>query len=657
MLDALIAERNRLIREYLKEKKRMSDTNIDYFLREFDTLSDGEKSEVIYEMVGKEIYNTCPVDIRTFINDPYFLGEIYGGCLFKIWRDLLDEVYPAPFLKKYDHIVLSCSTRAGKTYCTAIIMLYEVYWLSCMINPIKTLNVANIVIALLSKDASTAISQIGSEVYRGLTQSPYFRGVVKEKLSFSKIDKEGVHIMDDVIVKAGSSLSTIIGTNLYCSCLDECNAPSSRIAQENLVETRMKMYNEMQDRRRASYDRAPKPVGMLMFTSSPTDEGDVLSEIIEDLKLKEAKGEVKPLIRDNISRWEAREESMDDTFDFFLGSDTKDPCVVDETIQLKPEELDRIIQVPIKYQGDFITNPYESIQNIAGRRTMPETSLFNTVAVFEKVFSKKQDIFETDTPEISVDSFRSLDDFLKEDKKDYFSHPNRPDCFRYIHLDMAYRCDRFGIASVYSDRVKYVSEEDGHEILRRKYFVDFCLGITSKNKESVDILKILEFIYSLKEKGYPLKLVTTDNHQGEIARQMIAKRGVKTEYLSMEKSKEQYLNLKNIIITESLEGYHNPALIKELRGLRESQKKIEKGKGYTDDMSDALAGALWSCSQDRFFKMNNEAISEIIQQTGNMLKPSTNIYANPSKGFASLASQMRGIPNIKKGNLGFRYGE
>lgn len=654
MLDTLRAERNRLIREYLKEKKRMSDSNIDYFLREFDTLTDSEKSEIIYEMVGKEIYTTCPVGIKTFVNDPYFLGDIYGGCLFKIWRDLLNEIYPAPFLKKYDHIVLSCSTRAGKTFCTAIIMLYEIYWLTCMISPLKTLNVANIVIALLSKDNSTAISQIGNEVYRGLTQSPYFKDVVKEKLSFSKIDKEGVHITDDIIVKAGSSLSAIIGTNLYACCLDEANAPSPRIAAENLVETRMRMYNEMQDRRRASYDRAPKPVGMLMFTSSPTDEGDVLSEIIEDLKLKETKGEVKPLIRDNISRWEAREESMDDTFDFFLGSDTKDPCILDDSIQLTNIDPGRIIQIPIKYQGDFLTNPYDSIQNIAGRRTMPETSLFNTVAVFEKVFAKEQDIFETDTPKISVENFRTLEDFLKDDKKDYFSHPNKPDCYRYIHLDMAYRCDRFGLASVYSDRVKYVSEEDGHEILRRKYYIDFCLGIETQNKETVDILKVLEFIYTLKEKGYPLKLVTTDNHQGEIARQMIAKRGVKTEYLSMEKSKEQYLNLKNIIITESLEGYKNPALTKELRGLKESQKKIEKGKGYTDDMSDALAGALWSCSQDRFFKMNNEAISEIIQQTGNMLRPTSSIYANPSRGFANLASQMR-KPSMNKSNLGFRY--
>lgn len=648
--DPLKTERNRLIREYLKEKKGMSDSNIDYFLREFDALSDAEKSEIIYEMVGKEIYSTYPVGIQTFINDPYFLGEIYGGCLFKIWRDVLDEVYPAPFLKKYDHIVLSCSTRAGKTYCSSIVTLYEIYLLSCMINPIRTLNVANIVIALLSKDNSTSISQIGSEVYKGLTQSPYFKGVVKEKLSFSKIDKEGVHIMDDVIVKAGSSLSTVIGTNLYLGILDEANAPSPRVAAENLVETRMKIYTEMQDRRRASYDRAPKPVGMLMFTSSPTDEGDVLSEIIEDLKLKETKGEVKPLIRDNISRWEAREESMDETFDFFLGSDTKDPCILDGSIELTAVESERVIQVPIKYQGDFFTNPYESIQNIAGRRTMPETALFNTVSVFEKVFYKDNYIFSSNTPTVSINSGLNLDDFLLV--KDYFTHPEKPDCFRYIHLDMAYRCDRFGLASVYSDRVKYTDEE-GHELYIRKYYIDFCLGVESKNREAVDILKVLEFVYSLKEKGYPLKLVTTDNHQGEIARQMISKRGVKTEYLSMEKTKEPYLNLKNIILSQRLEGFKNEALMKELRGLRESQKKIEKGKGYTDDMSDALAGALWSCSQDRFFKKNNEAISEIIHQTGQTFQQ--NRLALNTRTFTGVASQLNKKKPFSQNTLGFRY--
>lgn len=792
-------QEEQLLREYLRERKGMSDDKITYFMNEFEKLTEMEKSEVIYEAVGKEIYKTCPVDIKTFIEDPYFLGSVYDT-IFNIWKELCLEIYPAPFCKKYDQVVLSCATRcfgkgteilmydgstkkvedivvgdvvvgddgtprnvlslargremmyklvpygdeensivcnasheipvysfddkyniietaelyvqrnggntctlevpeynylkkysgwgveyrpfliqkldidnyygfeldgnhlfrlangyvqknSGKTYCTALIMAYELYLLTCMINPTKTYSVSNIVFAFLSKDNPTAVSQIGGEIYRCLTQSPYFSDVTKERLSFSKLDKDGVKITDDILFKAGSSISTIIGTNLFAACLDEANAKPSNVAAENLIENRLKLYQEMRDRRESSYSKAPKRTGMLMFTSSPTDEGDVLSEIIENVRKENIPG---VLIRDNIPRWVAREEDMDETFDFFLGSDTKDPCILDETIELKPDEMDRVIQIPAKadYFAQFSSDPYLAIQNIAGRRTMPEMALFNTVASFEKVFYKEQNIFTTDTPSISVESFRDLEDFMYENNKNYFRNPDRPECYRYIHLDMAYKCDRFGLASVYSDRVKYTSD-DGHEIYRRKYFIDFCLGIQSKNKESVDILKILEFVYSLKEKGYPLKLVTTDNHQGEIARQIVAKKGgVKTEYLSMEKTKEPYLNLKNIIISEALEGYKNPALMRELRGLRESQKKIEKGKGYTDDMSDALAGALWSCSQDKFYKRNNEAISELISQTGKM-------FSNPpvsQKGIQSIAGQINRRVPFRRTDLGFRYG-
>lgn len=643
-------DEEQLLRQHLKERKGMSDSNITYFINEFNKLTEKEKSEVIYEAVGKEIYKTNPVDVQVFIKDPYFLGSVYDN-IFKLWRGLASEIYPAPFCKKYDQVVLSCGTRAGKTYFTALVLMYELYLLTCMINPIKMFSVSSIVFALLSKDNSTAVSQIGGEIYKCLTQSPYFKDATRDKLSFSKLDKDGVRVTDDILVKAGSSISTIIGTNLYAACLDEANAKPANVAAEHLIENRLRLYQEMRDRRESSFSKAPKRTGMLMFTSSPTDEGDVLSEIIDNVKKEDVPG---VLIRDNIARWEAREESMEETFDFFLGSDTKDPCILDETIELKPEEWDRVIKIPAKtdYYTQFRTDPYLAIQNIAGRRTMPEMALFNSVASFEKVFYKEPSLFITDTPKITVGDYLDLDDFLRDEYRHYFSNPDRPECFRYIHLDMAYKCDRFGLASVYSDLVKYTSD-DGHVIYKRKYFEDFCLGVQSKNRESVDILKVLEFVYSLKERGYPLKLVTTDNHQGEIARQIIARRGgVRTEYLSMEKSKEQYLNMKNIIISEYLEGHRNPTLMRELRGLRESQKKIEKGKGYTDDMSDSLAGALWSCSQDKFYKKNNETISELIKKTGELSMSGM----TSNKDFRSIARRINNNAPFKRTDLGFRYG-
>lgn len=877
---------------YLRNEKGLSDEGIDLFMTEFNTLEESEKAELIYEFIGNKVYKTMPVDINTFLDDPYFLGGLFD--LYNIWRNLLNEIYPAPFRKQYNEAILSVATRcfakgtlirlrdgslkevqdikvgdtligldgserkvtslskgidklyevtmqndgyafkcnskhiltfvnsetgeitdieisnyvnlsesekkkllplyseaieyekktlkedpyimgflmlhtkdykripsnyltssiedrkellagiidmkgeifnneliinvdyytlvkdisnlakslgistkitgtnvilkgklskiptkilkvsdsilindsieareceegefygfevdkdhrfllenysvthnSGKTFVSSISVVYEIYLLTCLKDPVKFLSSSNVVIALLSKDNPTAVSQLGSEVYKGLTQSQCFKGLIRDKLSFSKLDKDGVHITDYLLMRAGSTLGTVIGTNLYTGCLDEANMPSSRVAIENLVEYRLKIYHEMLDRKAATFSRAPKMSGILWLTSSPTDEGDVIGERIDEVKSNDIPNVI---IRDNVARWEAKEENMDETFSFFLGSDTKDPCILDDSIILKPEELDRVIEVPntTEYYNNFKIDPYKSIQNIAGRRTMPETALFNTVSIFDKVFYKENNIFRKDILSIPLDKGMNVDDFLYDPT--YFSHPEKPDCFRYIHLDMAYSCDKFGIASVYSDRIKYLSEEDNHEMMVRKYFVDFCLGVVSPNKEKVDIIKVLEFIYSLKEKGYPLKLVTTDNHQGELARQVMKKHGVKTDYLSIETDKNKYLNLKNLIITESLEGYKNPELIRDLRGLRESQKKIEKGKGYSDDMSNALAGALWSCCQDRFYKRNNETISELIHQTGQMLTPS-NVSG---RGFQGISSYLRN----NKNDLGFRY--
>ena len=119
-----------------------------------------------------------------------------------------------------------------------------------MINPAKTLAwkaSARLVFALLSKDNSAACSQLGEDINKGLSLSPYFSEVLKDKISFSKIDKDGALITDNILLKAGSSISTVTGTDLYFGCLDEANMPSPKIASENLVEHRMKMYRAMLD--------------------------------------------------------------------------------------------------------------------------------------------------------------------------------------------------------------------------------------------------------------------------------------------------------------------------------------------------------------------------------------------------------------------------
>lgn len=508
--------------------------------------------------------------------------------------------------------------NSGKTTVIVISALYEIYLLLCMISPSKTLNVknsANLTFAFLSKDNPTACSQIGEDVHKGLTLSPYFLDTITNNLSFSNLDKKGVQITNNILLKAGSTINVLTGTDLIFGCLDEANMPSPKIAAEQLVDVRTKMYRTMVDRRNATFSKAPALTGMIWLTSSPMDEGDVIGERIAEVMEHDIQN---VYIMDNIPRWVARNEMKEDTFDFFLGSNTQDPCIVEESdVELSELEPDRVIQVPrtTEYLNYFRTKPRLAIQEVAGRRTVAENSFFNSVSIFKEVFNKENHIFKQDDLRLDLNSLMDVSDWLYD--KDYFKHPDRPDCYRYIHLDMAEKKDRFGLASVYCDMVKYTSDE-GEEIRVRKYFVDFCIGVSSSKGEAVDLLKILEFVYSLKKKGYPVKKVSTDSHQGELARQILRRNGVATEYQSVETSKEAYFFLKNLILTKTLSGYANPILTRELAGLRETNKRVEKGKGYTDDLCDALAGACFLASQDPSFKDNNEAISEMLNSGMNI---------------------------------------
>ena len=535
-------------------------------------------------------------------------GDFYG---FEIDGDNL-------FLLK-DYMVVH---NSGKTTTIVISALYEIYLLLCMISPSKTLNVknsANLTFAFLSKDNPTACSQIGEDVHKGLTLSPYFNDVITNNLSFSNLDKKGVQVTNNILLKAGSTINVLTGTDLIFGCLDEANMPSPKIATEQLVDVRTKLYRTMVDRRNATFSKAPALTGMIWLTSSPMDEGDVIGERIDEIKSNDIQN---VFIMDNIPRWVARNEEKSDTFDFFLGNNTQDPCIVEESdVDIATLDEDRLIKVPrtIEYLNYFRTKPRLAIQEVAGRRTVAENAFFNSVSIFKEVFSRKNNIFTRDDLRIDVNSSLTVEDYLYD--KDYFKHCEHPECYRFMHLDMAERKDRFGLASVYSLPVKYVSE-DNEEIRLRKFFVDFCIGVSSARGEAVDLLKVLEFVYSLKKMGYPVKKVSTDSHQGELARQILNRNGVITEWQSVEKDKSAYFFLKNLILTKTLVGYENPLLTRELAGLRETNKRVEKSKGSTDDLCDALAGACFLASQDPYYKDNNDTITELLNGRNNIATPS-----------------------------------
>lgn len=76
-------------------------------------LSLQELDDLIYE-TEKDFYEIRPVDILTFVNDKYYLGNTYGGKLFKIWENTLKKIYPIPLFSPYYEVILSAGIGCGK---------------------------------------------------------------------------------------------------------------------------------------------------------------------------------------------------------------------------------------------------------------------------------------------------------------------------------------------------------------------------------------------------------------------------------------------------------------------------------------------------------------------------------------------------------------
>lgn len=63
-----------------------------------------------------EGYESVPVDIDTFINDPNYIGEIYGeGRVYPYWVDKLHKIFPNPLYSPYLECAITGCIGAGKS--------------------------------------------------------------------------------------------------------------------------------------------------------------------------------------------------------------------------------------------------------------------------------------------------------------------------------------------------------------------------------------------------------------------------------------------------------------------------------------------------------------------------------------------------------------
>ncbi len=162
----------------------------------------------------------------------------------------------------------------------------------------------------------------------------------------------------------------------------------------------------------------------------------------------------------------------------------------------------------------------------------------------------------------------------------------------YLAIDLGIKSDATGLVLVHPE---------GNRII-----VDLVHRFVPLKEAEVRFSDIIFFIKELQNRGFFIKLVTTDSFQSLNFVQSLTEMGLECEVYSVDRNMQAYEVLKSLIIEDRIDYYNHAVLIKELKELvLISNKRIDHPKDGSKDCSDALASccfhAVAECSNSPFF--------------------------------------------------------
>ena len=198
--------------------------------------------------------------------------------------------------------------------------------------------------------------------------------------------------------------------------------------------------------------------------------------------------------------------------------------------------------------------------------------------------------FYTDTIQIGTQDNASIEEFFHiEAVPAELKH-----CFLSIHLDLAEVSDRQGIVGTCVDGTKIVTDATGRNISMPFYRQLFAVGIEAPRGDRMSYQKVVNFLIWLRRSGFNIGIVSTDQFQSSYVRETLSQQGFNTAKISVDRSEDPYIGLKNILYDQRIELIKNQVQEDELINLQRIGNRIDHPTNGSKDISDALCGSVWN---------------------------------------------------------------
>lgn len=581
-------------------KSTLSEEELGLALEILEEINESGSSELLDELWSED-YEELPVDIKTFITDPDYLGQAFmakdGSCLiYDYWLETLEKVF-SPDSSTIE-LALSGAIGLGKSTIADIGLAYILHKLLCLKDPAAYYRLtkgSRIAIALFNITLDQGYGVGYTKLQNMLKQSPWFLrhgSIVGNKYPTYVPGK-------DIDIIVGSKSEHFIGRDVFAAFMDELNfANGSDVSLEK--SSIMKLYNTIKRRMESRYMKSGRIPGMLFLVSSKKSTSDFLEAYIQENKNRPNIYLVdEPLwvVKSSVNSYSGK------TFKVAVGNTYVKSKILSEDEDYKSYEANgqEVIDVPIEHLEAFEQDINSALMDIAGK------SLANNLKYiyYDKLKLCYRDYlhnpFTMDEISLGFDDDSEMRDFFIPERlsKLDISKPH------FIHWDASKSGDATGLAmSTISGRTevrRLLNGEmfDSEDIVHK---LEFALRILAKPGSEIPFYKIRNFIYHLKfELGYNILLVTCDSYQSVDTIQQMNLNGLTAKTQSVDRTMAPYTTVKNAINEGRLIMPYIPTLEYELLNVEEdkSRGKVDHPVDGRKDVADAMVGSIFGALSER----------------------------------------------------------
>lgn len=521
-------------REILKESLKHAKNDLD-FLHLLDWLKHPTR------------WRMPKVSVDTFLDDKFYLG--IGDSVFPKVREICKEVIEGD----YREGVEVAGIGSGKSFSAQILACYSVHHLLCLRNPHRTYRLANdknITIMNMGINATQAWEVVFSGISSLVGKSPFFQQF-RPKMRASSIRFEAHKV---AMISGNSKASTALGYNIFYAILDEAafyiDNENRSVAQD--------IYEALQRRIVSRFGND----GLLMMISSPRYIEDFIMKKLEESRLRDKDGgrENKHIYSIQLPTWKCRsstEEEIKNKFFFNVRTNTILDDVEEEEIRriynvnsISDEDFSMeydVWEVPGEYKNSFKQNPDKAKRDFGATPSMTLQGFFPNTTVLREAYN-----YDRKNPVVSPGKYKFDERPLREN---YFIHVdigfNREGRGDYTGFAMG----RFG-GWIYDD-------ETGET--RMKFYIDLVEKIgCAAGKGEVDLAEVRQRIYDLRSMGFNIRKVTLDGYMSKDFMQILRKRGIRSDYLSVDRTVDAYNILKESFYENRIDIPHVEFLDSEL---------------------------------------------------------------------------------------------